>query len=103
MEIPIACTLQHASARAQADEWRGLLARLVERSERIAPDALRLWLKAEPEELAELISLAQRERACCGFFRFSLEIDAGAVIFLVGVPQGAVVVLDDFAALANPS
>jgi hypothetical protein len=107
MEIPIACTLEPADARAQGDEWRALLGRLVERSERTAPGTLRLWLRAAhdeldaPAQLAQLVSLAQREKACCRFFSFSLEIEAEALAFVVAVPEGATAVLDDFAGLAR--
>jgi hypothetical protein len=103
MQIPIACSLDGASARAQVEEWRALLAPLVVASERPDPQVLRLRLRAAgPARLAELVGLAQREKACCPFFAFSLEIEPDAVTFVSTVPPEAAGVLDRFAGLAGP-
>jgi hypothetical protein len=101
VEIPIACTLEPADARAQGDEWRELLARLIVRVERVAADNLKLWLKDDVDELPRLVALAQREKACCPFFNFSLEVEAGAVAFVVEVPPDAASLLDGFATFAH--
>lgn len=101
--IPIACTLEAVAARAQVDEWRATLAGAVARAERVSPDRLALRLHADLPELHALALLAQREKACCDFFRFSFEVEADAVTFVVGVPTDAVAILDDLARLADPS
>jgi hypothetical protein len=100
VEIPIACTLEPSDARAQGDEWREMLGRLVGGAERVAPGVLRLWLRADLDELPQLVALAQREKACCGFFSFSFEVEVDGLALVVGVPPGAVAILDDFATLS---
>jgi hypothetical protein len=101
MRIPIACSLDAASARSQVDEWRTLLGALVASVEWIAPTSLRLGLRLEGDSLTDLLSLAQREVSCCPFFRFAVEVDARGVALVVAVPEDAVSILQDFARLAQ--
>ena len=49
--------------------------------------------------LAAAVDLAQREKACCDFFEFSIGIEADALWLSVRVPAEASLVLDDFARL----
>ena len=93
VEIPIACSLQPASARSQLGEWRELLARVVDGSERVTPTRLELSLLAG-SDIGPVIDLAQRETACCPFFRFSVEITAERLALVVEVPDDATVALD---------
>jgi hypothetical protein len=58
-----------------------------------------MLLLAEPTNETALIQLAQREKACCVFFDFTLVIDAARVTFVIEVPQEASSILDDI--LAN--
>jgi hypothetical protein len=46
--------------------------------------------------LSELVQLAQREKACCPFFDFSLIIDAASTTLVAVVPDDASPVLDEF-------
>ncbi|MDQ6840614.1 MAG: hypothetical protein M3137_20330 [Actinomycetota bacterium] len=68
-------------------------------AERVAPDRLELTVRPEMTELRELILLAQREKACCRFFDFSLHVEADMVTFVVCVPVAAADLLDDVATL----
>jgi len=101
MEKPIACKLEATDARSQIEEWREFLSRMVGRTERSAPDTCRFWLTANLDELPALASLAQREKACCGFFTFTVEPEANAIAFVVQVPEDASMTLDHFVTLAG--
>jgi hypothetical protein len=74
-------------------EWRELLARVVDRSERVAPSRLELGLLAG-SDIGPVIDLARRETACCPFFRFTLEITTGRLVLVVEVPEEATEALD---------
>lgn len=93
MDIPIACSLPSAEARSQLGEWREVLAGAVDRSERVAPTRLELGLLAG-SDIGPVIDLAQRESACCPFFRFTVEITAGRLVLVVEVPDEAAEALD---------
>ena len=97
MQIPIACRLTETAAEVQLGEWRDVLAASVVATERISPTALSLRLADDLTQLDTLVRLAQREKACCPFFEFTLRIDADAVTLGVSVPAGAESILDDFA------
>jgi hypothetical protein len=99
VDIPIACSLTPAGARSQLDEWRALLAAAVTGTERPGPAVLSLRLRDDPGQLAAVVALAQREKACCPFFGFALEIGADSVALQVSVPPDAVSILDGFAQL----
>ena len=102
MRIPIACSLDDSSARAQVDEWRDVLAAGVARVERSDPETVTMVLRPDLAGLRELAALAQREKACCPFFEFTFAIDADRVRFVVSVPADATAILDQFASLADP-
>lgn len=97
----MACALEAGAARQRVDRWRQLLSVAVARTERVAPGRLSCGLKADLAGLQELVLLAQEEKACCPFFSFSFEIEADRVNLVVGVPDDAVTVLDQFAALSG--
>jgi hypothetical protein len=103
VEIPIACTLETGAAQQRVDRWRQVLSVAVARTERVTPDRLSCGLKADLADLQALVILAQEEKACCPFFSFSLEIEADSLTLLVGVPDEAVTVLDQFASLTGPA
>jgi len=93
VRIPIACTLEAGDARAQLGEWQAVLRAVVDSSER--PSANRLELSLLPDaDVGSVISLAQREAACCAFFSFTLEIQADSLVLSVEVPDEAVGILD---------
>jgi hypothetical protein len=92
MEIPIACSLRDTEARDQLDEWRELLARTTPTS--ASPTELRV--RVGDDQVAAVVGLAKREKACCPFFDFTLHIEAGATILHIQVPEDAAAILDDF-------
>jgi hypothetical protein len=100
MRVPIACTLDASAARSQVEEWRTVIGRAVAEVERSSPTKLTMTLREDLVGLTDLVQLAQREKACCGFFEFDLTLDADRARFLVCVPEDATEVLDEFGVLA---
>ncbi len=100
MDQPIACSLDAADARAQLDLWEEVLGATVASVERTALNSVRMHLK-EDAPTEPLVSLAQREAACCPFFRFGLEITVDGTVFTVIVPSRAGEILDEFVKLAS--
>lgn len=98
--MPIACALSSGDASDRVEEWRAALGATVRRVARPAPARAELRLVGEPFGIAELVDLARREKACCGFFGFTFEVASDAVTLVVTVPDEAVEVLDGFTALA---
>jgi hypothetical protein len=68
MQVPIACTLRPESASARIEEWRHFLANSTGTTERVSDVQLRLKLNESAQALQAAVDLAQREKACCGFF-----------------------------------
>ena len=99
MRIPIACNLEHRDALSQLGEWREL-GRVVDRVARVSPHRLELRLLPDAD-VASITDLAQREKACCPFFAFTVEISAEYLVFVVEVPGDAIDVLDQLAPLAT--
>ena len=97
MKIPIACTLQPSDARSQLGEWLGVLERVTDHSGRISPNRLEISLIPDAD-IEPLVSLAQREAACCTFFSFAIEIWADRLVLAVEDPDEAVEVLDQLVA-----
>ena len=93
MRIPISCTLASGDAKSQLGEWHDTLRRVVDRSERVSPNRLELSLLPD-SDIGAVITLAQREAACCPFFTFAVEIGAERLLLTVEVPDDAVRVLD---------
>lgn len=96
MRVPIACSLSELAARDQIGEWRTVVAGAVAELVRSSPTMVAMTLKTDLVGLRELVELAQREKACCGFFEFNLAIDADRARLLVSVPDEATNVLDEF-------
>jgi hypothetical protein len=101
VQNPIACSLSADGARERVDEWRGFFASSVDDVERAADERFRFRLVSDPGALAGVVDLAQREKACCPFFDFSIEVEADRCWLVVGVPTEATGVLADFARLAE--
>jgi hypothetical protein len=98
MQVPIACTLDAAGRLERGDEWRAFHREAVVERDRVSSERLRLRLAPDLETaVARAVDLARREKACCGFFEFSLEILADETWLHVVVPQAASGILDDFA------
>ncbi len=101
MQVPTACSLKNTEALAQLDEWHELLSDSVAATERVSPTDLALHLEKDFDQLSALVRLAQREKACCAFFDFTIFIDVEDVVLRVAVPPEATMVLDDFARLGS--
>ena len=101
MRVPIACSLSEDAATDRIERWRVALATFVTDSTRRAPGRLELRLVEGPDAAGQLVDLSRQEKACCGFFDFTVEIDADGVTLVVEVPDDAVGVLDDFAAVVG--
>jgi hypothetical protein len=93
VSIPISCSLEPGDARSQLGEWQDVLLRVVDSSERVSPNRLELSIVPD-SEVDAVIRLAQREAACCPFFRFTVEIGADRLVLAVEVPDDAVEILD---------
>jgi len=76
--VPIACTLTAAQVDDRVGEWRELLARGTD-ERRLEGTVARFRLRPGDDILVTAVDLAQREKACCGFFSFSLEPDLVAL------------------------
>jgi MerR family copper efflux transcriptional regulator len=96
VSIPVACSLTAKAARSQLAEWHDLLAAAAA-VDRVAPTEMSVRLHADLAELSAMVRLAQREKACCPFFGFTIRIEAETVALHICVPQDAVWLLDDLA------
>ena len=72
VEVPIACNLSAEDAGSQLDEWSQLLAEFP--ASRVSRSQLVVRIGGSPATVAAVIALAQREKACCPFFDFSLQV-----------------------------
>jgi DNA-binding transcriptional MerR regulator len=87
-EIPLACTLSGDGQAAQRAEWAELLGRADGRAD--ADGGADITFPADPDLAGQLAALAAREKDCCAFFVFSLDLTAaGRMILRVRAPQGA--------------
>jgi hypothetical protein len=100
VQIPIACTLTSEAALDRVDVWRQFFARSVTALERTSAQEFRFRLGASTQAVSDAVDLAQREKACCPFFEFSIQVEATSCWLVVRVPPEASVVLADFAGLA---
>ncbi len=99
MRIPIACTLREEAAEDRIEEWRRFLSASVTAVEKTGSQSLRLRLGPSKDVVGAAVDLAQREKACCPFFEFAIELEADSSWLRVRVPPEAASVLSDFAAL----
>jgi hypothetical protein len=97
MRIPVACTLSDTAALGQLEEWRTVLAAPTVTRRRLSPTEVAVGLQGDFEKWEAVVRLAQREKACCPFFDFALQIDADAITLVVSVPEDAAPLLDHFA------
>lgn len=102
MRVPIACTLSADAATDRIAEWRAALSASVADAVKTAPGRVELRLVDAPATAGRLVDLAQREKTCCAFFTFTMEIEAEGATLVVEVPEDAEVVLDEFVALVRP-
>jgi hypothetical protein len=76
---PVACTLTSADLAAQADGWKGLIARAMTQCTQTA-EGLRMSFRPEPGVEEELRRLVAVESVCCSWAAWALETDAGAPV-----------------------
>jgi hypothetical protein len=99
--VSIACSLSAGDASLRGVEWhRFLETRVVET--RRSKAGVQLRLKDDAAVLAA-IDLARREKACCAFFDFRLELLPEAVWLEVRAPEDAALILDALFAPSQPS
>jgi hypothetical protein len=96
VRVPIACTLATDDASDRIEEWRRFLNRSDVVADRTSGEQLRIRLGPLKEDLLAAVDLAERERACCEFFQFSVELGPESRWLVVGVPPEAIGILDDF-------
>lgn len=101
VKVPISCSLNSEAAADRIEEWRTALRTSVTSTARTAAGRVDLRLADGPIAAGRLVDLARREKACCGFFTFTVEIDADGATMVVEVPDSAAAILDDFADLST--
>jgi hypothetical protein len=99
MQIPVACTLGAEDAASRVEEWRQFLTNSILSADPVGPELLRLRLEPSADTLVAAVDLAKREKSCCRFFEFSIDVREDACWLVVGVPQDAASVLADFSLL----
>jgi hypothetical protein len=99
MQIPIACTLTSESAAARIEEWRHFFAHSTGAAEKAGDLQLRVHLDGSPRTLEAAVDLARREKACCDFFEFAIEVEADASWLSIRVPPDGAATLEDFVSL----
>jgi hypothetical protein len=101
-EPPIACTLSLDELRASADS---LLPGLIRDGRHVTtlPDGISIELDATSETLRRVVDVIERERRCCAFLRFELEVppNGGVLSLTVTGPEGSAPLFADLAALAQ--
>ncbi|MGH8979849.1 MAG: hypothetical protein ACRDWE_02350, partial [Acidimicrobiales bacterium] len=91
--VPIACTLSASDGTNRIEEWRQFVARDVVGAERI-DNSVRFALRDSDEAVLHCVDLSRREKACCRFFDFRLELLSDGVWLEVGAPEDAGGILD---------
>jgi len=99
MRVPIACTLTSESAAVRLGEWRRFFSDFTAAAEQSSDVQLRVRLTNSTQALQAAVDLARREKTCCAFFDFSVDVQADACWFCVTVPPDATDTLADFVSL----
>jgi hypothetical protein len=92
--LPIACTLSASEQAGRGDEWRTFLVENVVEVIR-SDSSVRLRLADGDDVIVAAVNLARREKACCAFFDFELELLADEVWLRIGAPPEAATMLVD--------
>jgi hypothetical protein len=100
--LPIACTLTADALLDRKSEWNAFLATMVKNID-IASSHATLTLVGGADVLVGATDLAERERACCPFFRFSLELDGDGTRLHIQVPAEAHEILIGLLTIAQAS
>jgi hypothetical protein len=99
MRVPIACTLTSDAAAARLEEWRCFFTHSIDTVEWVKNVHVRVRLINSTQAVLAAVDLARREKACCAFFAFSIDVEADASWLSVTVPPAAAEILADFASL----
>jgi len=102
MSIPVACSLSAQDAATRVEEWRRFFERSIDAADQVGPLRLRVHLDPMPETLIAAVDLALREKSCCNFFDFSIELQLDGRWLVIAVPQDAAGVLAEFSRLLPP-
>lgn len=95
---PIACSLDAAGYDDRITEWRAFGRSSVTATDHVGTVA-RFKLADGDSVLATAASLAQREKECCPFFAFSIELEPAERWLKASVPPDAIETLSSFVAL----
>ena len=93
-EGPIACTLSGNKVLHRLAEWKVVLSRVVG-SVDYHENGVILTLLGGSEPLLSITDLAEREKACCSFFLFSIELDGVETRLHFDVPPEAELALTE--------
>ena len=96
--VPIVCTLTADAALGRVAEWKAFLSTMVQRIE-MSTNQATLTLLGGRDVLLMVTDLAEREKACCPFFQFSIELDGVEARLHIEVPNEAGPILTDLLAL----
>ncbi len=97
--VPIACTLSADAVGNRVAEWRRFLATMVQQVDHQANNVT-LTLLGGRDAVLTAVDLAQREKACCSFFEFSIDLDGTETRLTIDVPAEADPILNELLALA---
>jgi len=92
-EIPIACTLSEADKTTRGDQWRQFVVANVVEVARLDA-SVRMRLRSGDDVILSTVDLARREKACCAFFQFRLELSPDAIWLEIRAPVEASAILD---------
>lgn len=99
---PLACTLTSEELRASREELLpGLAARALQHVP--LPRGMRFVFGASARRLRELYAVVQRERQCCAFLDFRLEVSPGGGALMLDVtgPEGTGQLLESLLAVPD--
>jgi hypothetical protein len=98
--VPIACTLSEEATVDRVEEWRDFLRTAVATTEARETEG-RVLLKGGDDVLLRAVDLAEREKACCAFFEFSVALDDQGRWLIIAVPEDATPILQGLLSLAG--
>ena len=100
VEEPIACSLDGPGMADRLTEFRDLFADGLVGRDRTA-EGIRFRFRATDAIERRVRDLARRENECCPFFRFTITVADGEVLWDASAPDDAGPVLDDFYRLSE--
>ena len=98
LKLPIACSLGAEASADRIREWQTFLRGSVVSAD-LQGTILRLRLVVSDGVLVAAADLASREKACCPFLDFAIEIEQDARTLRIEAPAAASQVLEDLAGL----